>query len=147
MRIKYQTFHKLKTVKECILQKVISIWMQLCSIAHFFVIKIRMGAISSAVSSAADSTNSNFDDKEMGNWIELHSYWNYFLQNTILSQLSWILNLFKKWFEDFNFRLSSLHSHLSLFPNWFIHMSTAKMALWLDTPISFCLILIQQISL
>ena len=54
------------TSKDGTLQKVISIWMQLCSVAHFSVIKIRMDAISSAVSSAADCTNSNFDDKEMG---------------------------------------------------------------------------------
>ena len=32
-------------------------------------------------------THSNFDDGEMGNWTELHSYWNYFLQNTIFSGL------------------------------------------------------------
>ena len=36
-------------IKDGILQEVISIWMQLCSVAHFSVIKIRMGAISSAV--------------------------------------------------------------------------------------------------
>ena len=31
-----------------------------------------------------DCTQSNFYDIEMGNWTELHSYWNYyFLQNTI----------------------------------------------------------------
>ena len=50
--------------KDSILLEVISIW-------------------SSAISSAAHCTNSNFDDREMGNWTELHSYWNYFLQNTI----------------------------------------------------------------
>ena len=74
-------------IKDGILQEVISIWMQLCSVAHFSVIKIRMGAISSAVSSAADCTNSNFDYRDMGNWTELYSYWNYFLQNTIFSKL------------------------------------------------------------
>ena len=37
--------------------------MQLCSVVHFSVIKIRMDAISSAVSSAADFTNSKFDDR------------------------------------------------------------------------------------
>ena len=40
--------------------------MQLCSIAHFSIIKIRMGAVSSAVSGAADWNYSNFDDREMG---------------------------------------------------------------------------------
>ena len=70
--------------KDGILQELISIWMQLCSVVYFSVIKIRISAISSAVSSAADCTNSNFDDREMGNWTELHSYWNYLLQNTII---------------------------------------------------------------
>ena len=59
--------------------------MQLCSVAHFSVIKIRMGAISSAVSSAAGCTYANFDNREMGNWTELHFIWKYFLQNTIFS--------------------------------------------------------------
>ena len=58
-----------------ILQEVISIWVQLCSVAHFSVIKIRIGA--------ADCIDSNFDDREMGNWTEMRAYWNYFLQNTI----------------------------------------------------------------
>ena len=35
-----------------ILQEVISVLMQLCSVAHFSVIKIRMGAISSAADCA-----------------------------------------------------------------------------------------------
>ena len=35
-----------------ILQEAVSIWMQLCSVAHFSAIKIKMGAISSAVTSA-----------------------------------------------------------------------------------------------
>ena len=60
--------------------------MLFCSVAHFSVIKIRMGAISCAVSGAADCTNSNFDDREMGNLTELQSYWNYFLQNAIFSK-------------------------------------------------------------
>ena len=71
--------------KDGILQKVISIWMQLCSVAHFSVIKIRIGAISCTADCTADCTHSNFDGREMGNWTELHSYWNYFLQNTIFS--------------------------------------------------------------
>ena len=37
--------------------------MKLCLVAHLSVIKIRMGAISSAVSSASDCTNSNFDER------------------------------------------------------------------------------------
>ena len=39
--------------------------MQLCSVAHFSVIKIRMGA--------ADCTYFNFDDREMGIHIEITS--------------------------------------------------------------------------
>ena len=62
--------------------------MQLFSVAHVSVIKIRIDAISSAVSSAADCPNSNFDDREMGNWTELHSYWNYFLHNTIFKSFA-----------------------------------------------------------
>ena len=74
--------------KDGILQEVISIWMQLCSVAHFSVIKISIGAISCTADCTADCTHSNFDDREMGNWTELHSYWNYFLQNTIFSSVS-----------------------------------------------------------
>ena len=33
----------------------------------------------------ADCLYSNFDDREIGNWRELHSYWYYSLQNTIVS--------------------------------------------------------------
>jgi hypothetical protein len=64
-------------IKDGTLQEVIQIWTR--SVAHFSVIKIRMGA--------ADCTNSNFDDRDMGIWTELHSYWNYFFQNTIFSKL------------------------------------------------------------
>ena len=48
--LNFQHKNSTKTTKDGILQEVISIWMQLCSVAHFSVIKIRMGAISSAVS-------------------------------------------------------------------------------------------------
>ena len=67
--------------KDGILKEVISIWVQLCSVAHFSVIKSSIGAISCT----ADCTDSNFDDRETGNWTELYSYWNYFLQNTIFN--------------------------------------------------------------
>ena len=65
--------------KDGILQEVISIWMQLCSVAHFSVIKIRMGVLGRTVSSTADCTDSNFNEREMGNSTEMHSYWNYAL--------------------------------------------------------------------
>ena len=69
--------------KDDILQEVNSIWMQLCSFDHFSVIKIGIGAISCT----ADYTHSKFDDRKMGNWTELHSYWNYFFQSTSFSNL------------------------------------------------------------
>ena len=73
--------------------------MQLCSVAHFSVIKIRMGAINCTADFTADCTHFNFDDREIGNWIELYSYWNYILQNTIFNSplrikvLTWSLLL------------------------------------------------------
>ena len=65
------------------MQRVISIWTQLSSVAYFSVIKIRIEAISSAVSAVHLIAPILILMRELSNWTELHSYWNHFLKNTI----------------------------------------------------------------
>ena len=90
--------------------------MQLCSIAYFSVIKIRMGAISSAVSSAADCTHSNFDEwkwatEQRSIHIEITSY----KIRSLVEQYAIELSFFSLFFCKEEMKLTSSVSIMSSF--------------------------------